>query len=56
MVNSGICKINGKKDFLAKVIKEDNKIVATIKKKDLPVDKCFLDFCPSNRGKACSLY
>lgn len=46
LMNNGICKINGEKELLAKVTEAGNKIVATIKKEDLPTDECFLDFCP----------
>ena len=46
MINNGICRINGEKEMLAKVNEAGNKIVATIKKEDLPTNECFLDFCP----------
>lgn len=46
MTNNGICKINGEKEILAKVTEDGGKIIATIKKEDLPTDECFLDFCP----------
>ncbi len=46
MINNGICKINGEKELLAKVTESGNKIIATIKKEDLPTDLCYLDFCP----------
>ena len=46
MINNGICKINGKKEISAKITQEGNKIIASIKKTDLPTDVCYLDFCP----------
>lgn len=46
LTNNGICKINGKKEVLAQISEAENKIIATIKKEDLPTDACFLDFCP----------
>ncbi len=46
MINNGICRINAEKELFATVTKGSNKIIATIKKEDLPTGKCFLDFCP----------
>ena len=46
LMNNGICKINGEQQMLAKVTEAGSKIIATIKKEDLPTDICFLDFCP----------
>ena len=46
LINSGICKINGEKEMLATITRDGNKIIAVIKKEDLPKDECYLDFCP----------
>ena len=46
MINNGICKINSGKELLANVTEDGNKIIATIKKEDLPTNECFLNFCP----------
>ena len=46
LINNGICKINGEKEMFAKITQDGNKIIATIKKEDLPKDECYLDFCP----------
>ena len=46
MINNGICKINGENEMLANITQHGNKIIATIKKEDLPKDVCYLDFCP----------
>ena len=45
-INNGICRINGETPLLATVTEAGSKIIATIKKEDLPTDVCFLDFCP----------
>ena len=45
LINSGICKINGEKEMLATITRDGNKIIAVIKKEDLPKDECYLDFC-----------
>jgi len=46
LTNTGICRINGEKELLAKITEADGRIIATIKKEDLPTDVCCLDFCP----------